>query len=520
MHFVDKVFNESLGIVGEDEEEEDEGEGVLRIPLAKKLALNDSHTEGYPLESMAISSSGENAIEISGTASDFGTKENSVEAVSLPREENTTVEEISRTNLDESISMRQEIEVGGETLEMEVPADGQTVALPLICQNESREEDSVTPQPIPGDLPVTEGEVIAPVRETGTREREGEEEGESGEVRDDSGTPELETPAQTTEPALYGEVQKKELPQPTQSAIENVSLSATSQSTMEEWGTGEGEGGEFPVSVSMDEVEKLLPEQGVEDTLPESAAKKEEREEEATSSQTSEEEGQHSEAVTVEETWFEPTVELPVAGPEIVEDLLVVEKTELETVELAIPEPTIDRELKEAKKNEIVTDEEGEVCAVEVAAIDKEEEIVSKTDSLADNTARDNLMENGFKHTDRQQDSEEQKNAEPHVINEDKATESKEKAENVVTSQFQLNRRTRQPSENRAQRHSAAAVTEASVSLGLFGTLRRLRQWTIFSNRRIILVFGAVGLVTLASALFIGVNLYYDGEAKRPAEAL
>ena len=427
--FVEKVFRDSLGVVGEEEEEE---EGVLSSPIAKKLALDSSQTEGSLLESTAVGSSeikvGEGVGEISGAVSDVETKEYSDQAVSLPREDNVTVGEVSSQDLNEfsaAISfMLQETPVESETTETEVPADGQMIALSL-AQRDTREDDSVTPQPIPfEEFPVDEGDVIPPVE---SREREDMEEGDSDIVRDDSGTPEV---------------------------------------------------------VELTLAEPSLDVGGVEIT--------------------EEDFEQHK-----EDTEMEAVEVLPVTGSaaeqeaekdEIQQKMLVVDE-DIETVEAAATETVID-EVEGAPMTSTTVRQDGE-----------------------------NLIENGTQNTDRKPSD--------HLAKE-KSSESSKKPQNIedevrdsklgerrsgrdtdsANHEYHLNHRTIQANERESQaaNQPSTAVSQAGVSLGLFGTLRR--HWTVLSNRRIFLALGA--LVVVASVLFLGVNMYYDGEAqaKRPTGAL
>ena len=444
--FVEKVFRDSLGVVGEEEEEEEE-EGVLSSPIAKKLALDSSQMEGSLLESTAVGSSteikvGESVGEISGAVSDVETREYSDQAVSLPREDNVTVGEVSSQDLNEfsaAISfMLQETPVESETTEAEVPADGQMIALSL-AQRDTREDDSVTPQPIPfEEFPVDEGDVIPPVE---SREREDMEEGDSDIVRDDSGTPEV-VELTLAEPSL-------------------------------------DVGG---VEITEEDIE------------------------------------QHK-----EDTEMEAVEVLPVTGSateqeaekdEIQQKMLVVDE-DIETVEAAATETVID-EVEGAPMTSTTVRQDGE-----------------------------NLIENGTQNTDRKPSD--------HLAKE-KSSESSKKAQNIedevrdsklgergsgrdvnsANHEYHLNHRTIQVNERESQapnqpstgttvtQPSSTAVSQAAVSLRLFGTLRRLRQLTVLSNRRIFLALGALGLVVVASVLFLGVNMYYNGEAqaKRPTGAL
>ena len=409
-------FGDSLGVVGEDEEEE---EGVLSSPVAKKLALDSSQTEGSLLESMAVGSSaeievGEGVSEISGAFSDVGTKEYSDQAVSLPREDNVTVGEVSSQDLNESSAATsftlQETAVESETTETEVHTDGQTIALSL-AQRDTREDDSVTPQPIPSEeLPVYEGDAIPPVE---SREGEDMEEGEGGIVRDDSGTPEVEEPT-LAEPSLDVEITEEQHKENTEMEVVGVP---------------------------------------------------------------------------------------PVTGSAADQE---AEKDEIQDKMLAVDEAEKDIETVEAAATETTVEENGE-----------------------------NLIENGTQHTDRKPSDHlaKEKGSEsfikPQNI-EDVVRDSKlgergsDKDVNSANREFNLNHRTIQTTgrESQSANQPSTAVSQAGVSLGLFGTLRRLRQWSVLSNRRIILLLGALGLV--ASVLFLGVNMYFDNEAQteRPTGSL
>lgn len=161
MDFVDKLFDDSLGVVGEEEE------SLMSIPLAKRQALDTSQADT------------KNVGE--GAGPDLEAGEISVQAASLD-DNDMTVEIDSRKDSDKSSAATATTQKATAGDELEVPATQEGMLVPHLTQNDMREEDSVTPQPILEEVSADERDMMTAQLEA-----------ERGRVRDDSGTPEVET---------------------------------------------------------------------------------------------------------------------------------------------------------------------------------------------------------------------------------------------------------------------------------------------------------------------------------------
>ena len=209
MNFVDKLFDDSLGVVGEEDE------SLMSIPLAKRQALDTSQADTSNIGG--------------GACADLEAGEISVQAASLD-DKDITDEADSRKGSDKSSAATATTQKA--TDESEVPATEEGMLVPHFTQNDMREEDSVTPQPILEEVPVDEGDMMTAQLEA-----------ERGRVRDDSGTPEVETMKESSvEPPAealvtertYGEEEKES---------EEVEVSVADEPTehMEEKGTATAE---------------------------------------------------------------------------------------------------------------------------------------------------------------------------------------------------------------------------------------------------------------------------------------
>ena len=218
---------------------------------------------------------------------------------------------------------------------------------------------------------------------------------------------------------------------------------------------------------------------------------------------------------------------------------------EVEKVAVSLTEPAVSEEERETGDAEKVeepvvvepaTDEpERDVEKVEMAAaepaIDEGEGEVAKTEPLEDEMAKENdvqledemAKENGVQSAEAVSTEEDPERTEP--LSSDDVTRESQLEErdwgrdgSLPVSDPQLSRRVTQIPSNEPAQPVESAVAQVGSSLGLLGTLRRLREWTRFRNRRLLL-FGTVGFLTIASVVFLGMNLFYDSkaQAKRPA---
>ena len=183
MNFVDKLFDDSLGVVGEEDE------SLMSIPLAKRQALDTSQADTSNTEE--------------GVGADLEAGEISVQAASLD-DKDTTVGTDSRKDSDKSSAATATTQKATAGDESEVPATEEGMLVPHFTQNDMREEDSVTPQPILEEVPADEGDMVTAQLEA-----------ERDRVRDDSGTPEVETTKESSVeppaevPVTLGEEEKE-----------------------------------------------------------------------------------------------------------------------------------------------------------------------------------------------------------------------------------------------------------------------------------------------------------------------